>query len=262
MAERRLWTREELILALNLYLKLPFGKLHSGTKEIIHLAAIIDRTPGSVAMRLNNFASVDPYHQQRGIGGLPGGRKQVEPIWNEFVHNRELLLFKSEEILAGKEHVSIERKYAAILDDVKDVKGEDKIRLVKTRVNQAVFREIVIANYDGKCALTGIDVQPLLLASHIIPWSENKDERLNPENGICLSAFYDRAFDKGYIGVSEKYEILISRHLKKKKEKADYYTKHFAPLAGFKINLPTKYLPKKEFLEYHLDKVFEKHATI
>jgi putative restriction endonuclease len=62
------WTKEELILALNLYLKLPFGKLHSRSPEIINLARLIDRTPGSVAMRLNNFASVDPYHQQRGIG--------------------------------------------------------------------------------------------------------------------------------------------------------------------------------------------------
>jgi putative restriction endonuclease len=59
---QNLWTREELILALNLYLKLPFGKLHSGNPEIIHLAYLLGRTPGSIAMRLNNFASVDPFH--------------------------------------------------------------------------------------------------------------------------------------------------------------------------------------------------------
>ncbi len=82
---RRIWTREEFILALNLYLKLPFGKLHSNNPEIIRLAKIIGRTPGSVAMRLNNFASVDPYHQQRGIVGLTDGRKQVEPICCNFL---------------------------------------------------------------------------------------------------------------------------------------------------------------------------------
>ena len=81
MAERKLWTREEFALALNVYLKLPFGKLHSGTPEIVHLAGLIGRTPSSVAMRLNNFAAVDPYHRQRGIVGLPGGMKHVEPIW-------------------------------------------------------------------------------------------------------------------------------------------------------------------------------------
>jgi putative restriction endonuclease len=261
MAERRLWTREELILALNLYLKLPFGKLHSGTKQIIHLAAVIGRTPGSVAMRLNNFASVDPYHKQRGIGGLPGGKKQVEPIWHEFITNRDALLFESERILADKEQIPVETKYASILNDIKDLRGEDKMRQVKTRVNQEVFREMVIANYEGKCAITGIDIQPLLFASHIIPWSENKQERLNPENGICLSAFYDRAFDKGYIGVNENLEILVSKHLKKK-EHTDYYSKHFLQLKGAKINSPNKYLPRKEFLEYHLGKIFEKHAAV
>ena len=65
--ERRLWTREELILALNLYLKQPFGKLHHGTPEIIYLANIIDRTPSAIAMQLSNFASVDPFHQERGL---------------------------------------------------------------------------------------------------------------------------------------------------------------------------------------------------
>ncbi len=83
MAERKLWTRDELILSLNLYLKLPFGKLHSGTPEIIYLASLIGRTAGSVAMRLNNFANVDPFHKQRGIAGLSGGKRQVEPIWKE-----------------------------------------------------------------------------------------------------------------------------------------------------------------------------------
>ena len=87
------WTREELILALNLYLKLPFGKMHSRTPEVIHLANLIGRTPSSIAMRLVNFASVDPYHQNRGIGGLPGGKKQVEPIWQEFIDSKDDLLF-------------------------------------------------------------------------------------------------------------------------------------------------------------------------
>lgn len=252
---RKLWTRDELILALNLYLKLPFGKLHSGTPEIIHLANILGRTAGSIAMRLNNFASVDPFHQQRGIGGLPGGKKQVEPIWQEFIHNKDALLFESERILAEKEHTSIEHKFAEELKGTQHLKGEYKLREVKTRVNQNVFRQIVIANYNGKCAITGIDIPDLLLASHIIPWSKSEEERLNPENGICLSALYDRAYDKGYIGISEKFDILLSRELIKKHSE-DYHAKYFASIAGTKIILPKKYYPKKEFLQFHLDEVF------
>jgi putative restriction endonuclease len=253
---RKLWTRDELILALNLYLKLPFGKLHSGTPEIIHLANILGRTAGSIAMRLNNFANVDPYHQQRGIVGLVGGRKQVAPIWIEFINNKDALLFESERILAEKEHTSIENKFSDELQGTEHLKGEYKLREVKTRVNQNVFRQIVIANYSGRCAITGIDIPDLLLASHIIPWSKSEEERLNPENGICLSALYDRAYDKGYIGINERFEILLSSDLKKK-YKEEYHAKYFAPLVGTKIILPKKYYPNKNFLEFHLDEVFK-----
>jgi putative restriction endonuclease len=253
--ERRLWTREELILAFSLYLKLPFGKLHHGTPEIIHLAKILDRTPNSIAMRLSNFASVDPYHLKRGIKGLRGGIRQVEPIWNEFIYNKEELLFESEKILAGLEKQTIETKFAEILTGTEYLKGEIKIREVKTRVNQNVFRQIVLANYSCKCAISGIDIPDLLIASHIIPWSKNEQERLNPENGICLSPLYDKAYDKGLIGINEHYQILISNELKKK-ESLNYFSIQFGKIVGSTIHLPQKYLPKKEFLQYHLDTIY------
>ena len=256
MAKLNLWTKEELIVALNLYLKLEFGKLHSGNPEIIHLASLLGRTPSSIAMRLNNFASVDPYHRQRGIGGLPGGKRQVSPIWNEFINNKEELLFESERILAEKEHVAIEDKFSDLLKGTEKLKGEYKVREVKTRVNQNVFRQIVLANYSTKCAITGIDIPDLLVASHIIPWAKREEERLNPENGICLSALYDKAYDKGYIGITEKFEIILSTSLKKK-SKSDYHSKYFASLAGAKITLPKKYYPKKKFLQYHMDEIFK-----
>ncbi|RYY43817.1 MAG: HNH endonuclease [Chitinophagaceae bacterium] len=255
MPERKLWSREELILALNLYLKLPFGKLHSRTPEIVHLAGIIGRTPNSVAMRLNNYASVDPYHQQRGIVGLGGGKKQVEPIWQEFITNKEELLFESEKILAELEHDSLEDKFAEELHDLEGYKGEDRIRQVKTRVNQTVFRQIVISNYGGKCAITGIDIPALLVASHILPWSKSVDDRLNPENGICLSSLYDKAYDKGYIGITEKFEIIISKELRVRRNET-YYEKHFSFLENMKMQVPAKYYPNKRFLQFHLDEVF------
>lgn len=137
--ERRNWTKEELILAFNLYLKLPFGKMHQSNPNIIHLANLIGRTPSSVAMRLTNFASIDPFHQARGILGLPGGAKQCQPIWDEFATNRNELLFESERILAELENQSIESKYEASLRDISDLKGETKIREIKIRVNQSVL---------------------------------------------------------------------------------------------------------------------------
>lgn len=257
MRTTKLWSKDELILAFNLYLKLPFGKMHSRTPEIIELASITGRSVNSITIRLTNYASCDPFHQNRGVKGMVGGKKQCQPIWDEFFQNKEALIFESERILAEKENKTIENKYSELLFDLKDLKGETKLREVKTRVNQNVFRQIVVANYSGKCALSGIDLPDLLFASHIIPWSKNEEERLNPENGICLSALYDRAYDKGLIGINDKFEVVISSDLKKKSNNA-YYSKYFSHLENEKISLPNKYLPNKLFLEYHMDEIFSK----
>lgn len=254
---RRNWTREELVLTLNLYLKLPYGKMDSRTAEVIYLANLINRTPGAVAMRLSNFANIDPFHQNRGIVGLSGGRKQVEPIWEEFRGNTDELLFESETILAAKESNSIENKYSQILNGVENLIGESKVREVKVRVNQNIFRQIVLSNYSGKCAISGIDIPELLVASHIIPWSKNEKERLNPENGICFSSLYDKAFDRGLIGLNFDYSVITSKKLRENVTKP-YYDQYFAHIENKLISLPPKYYPKKEFIEYHLESVFLK----
>jgi putative restriction endonuclease len=253
--KRRLWSKDELILAFNLYLKLPFGKMHRSNPDIIKLANLLGRTPSSIAMRLVNFASIDPYHQERGVSGLPGGVKQCQPIWDEFNNNREELIFESEKILAEYENQTIESKYSFLLQDLK-VKGEDKVREVKTRVNQNVFRQIILNVYATKCAISGIDIPVLLNASHIIPWSRNEKERLNPSNGICLSKLYDAAFDNGLIGIKPNFSIILSSKITAHKKEA-YFEKHFGFLEHNKLHLPERFQPKKEFLEYHLDTIFQ-----
>ncbi|WP_276378935.1 HNH endonuclease [Flavobacterium sp. H4147] len=257
MAATRLWTKDELILAFNLYLKIPFGKTHTGNPKINELAKLIDRTPASIVMRLGNFASIDPFHINRGISGLLNGMNQVRPIWDEFFNNQEELIFQSEKILAQKQNTSIENKYQDLLSDINNVKGIDVLRTVKTRVNQSVFREIILANYNTKCAISGIDIPELLLASHIMPWSRNEEHRLNPENGICFSALYDKAFDKGLIGINLNHEIILSDTIKRKKD-TDFYAQHFNSIENQKIIEAQKYSPRKEFLEYHLDTIFNK----
>jgi putative restriction endonuclease len=254
---RNLWTKEELILAFNLYWKLPFGKMHTSNPQIIHLAKLIGRTPSSIAIRLVNFASVDPVLQARGIKGMQGGTSVVQPIWDEYFNNREELTFLSEQLLAQRENTTLEQKYKEEIIDFENLKGETKERLVKARVNQSVFRKMVLANYDFKCAITKIDIPQLLLASHIIPWSKNEKERLNPENGICLSPLYDKAFDKGLIGINTNYEVILSKELKTKKEHP-FFSNYFSNIEKKKITEPLSYLPKKEFLQFHLDTIFEK----
>ena len=60
MAQRPGWTRDPLLIALRLYMRTPFGRLHGRNPEIIHLATKIDRTPSALAMKACNFASLDP----------------------------------------------------------------------------------------------------------------------------------------------------------------------------------------------------------
>lgn len=254
--ERRLWSKEELILAFNLYLKLPFGKMHKGNADIIRLADLLHRTPSSIAMRLGNFANIDPYHRERGISGLSGGVKQCQPIWDEFNNNREKLIFESEKLLASLENQTIENKYSDVLQNINLPLGEEMVYEVKTRINQNIFRQIILNVYSSKCAISGINIPELLNASHIIPWAINENERLNPSNGICLSKLYDATFDKGLIGIKKDYSIVLSSKIKKHK-KDSYYDKYFGFLESKKINLPERFHPNKDFLEYHLDTIFQ-----
>ncbi len=254
---QKLWTREELILAFNLYLKLNFGQMHKGNAEVQHLAKLIGRSPGSIAMRLGNFAAVDPFHQQRGIGGLPGGIKQVQPIWNEFINNREELFYESERLRAQFEKKPIEQ----LIDfgDIELLEGKDKERLVRVRVNQYMFRAMVLAAYDFKCCVTGIKNSTLLLASHIAPWSKDKTNRLNPSNGLCLNALHDKAFDNYLFTVTPDYKIKLSAKLKAETGN-DFIQKNFIAFEGQTITLPQRYAPAKEFLVGH-NKVFKERNS-
>jgi hypothetical protein len=71
-------------------------------------------------------------------------------------------------------------------------------RLVVQRIGQDVFREGLMEYWQGRCPLTGITEPALLRASHIVPWSECKDnaQRLDVHNGLLLSALWDAAFDR------------------------------------------------------------------
>lgn len=136
--------------------------------------------------------------------------------------------------------------------------GEDVASESKRRKGQDYFRRMILANYGGRCALTGIDIPQLLLASHIIPWADksHKKDRLNPCNGICLSALYDKAFDQGLITISpDDYSVILSSALRENETK-EYYDKHFGIIIGKKLMMPADYLPNRDFLAYHRDKVF------
>ena len=257
MALRKNWTKEELILAFNLYLKLSFGQMHHHNQDVIGLSKLIGRTPSSIAMRLGNFASVDPFHQNRGVKGLEGGKKQVQPIFDEFINDRENLMFESEKILANFQGITIEQKFKEDLFDISNYTGQTKERLVKTRVNQNLFRKIILSAYSSRCAISGTNIPELLIASHIKRWADDSENRLNPSNGLCLNVFYDAAFDKGFIGIDLNYKIILSDKVKIYSSE-EYYDKFFSVIENSSIQLPDRFLPDKNFIQFHLDTYFNK----
>ena len=249
MAKGRAWTRDELILAINLYCKIPFGKIHMGTPEIIQLAQKLNRTAGSVSYKLANFASIDPTLPRKGASNVS---KLDREVWQEFFDNWDALAFESEKKVAEIQNLPLE-KYADV--DIDDFPvGEARERTVKTRVNQQFFRKMVLSTYNYRCCITGLPIEELLIASHIIPWSKDKKNRLNPSNGLCMNALHDRAFDKGLISFSDQYEMLISEKIEQSEpEKVDFFLKYKKQ----KIDLPNRFLPNVEFLAYHRKYIFQ-----
>ncbi len=249
------WSREELILTLSVYFQLPFGRLNRTTPEVKDLAKLIGRTNNSAALRLVNFAACDPYIIESGRHGMASGKRVCKPIWDEFVDDKERLFNEAQQIKAALLHKPIEE---TLNITEKDYKGKEKAVVIKQRVNQNVFRTMVLSNYEEKCAITGISIPELLVAGHIIPWTDSTpQQKLDPENGVCLSALYDKAFDKGLITISpDNYSIILSSALLEY-ESQEYFEKHFGNISGKVIMMPIEHKPNRDYLAYHRDRIFK-----
>lgn len=252
---QKLWARDELILAINLYWKLEFGKIHQRNPEVIKLAKLLGRTPSSIVFKLGNFGSFDPSLQERGVGGLKNTSKLDEQIWNEFFGNIQEVAYESEKLRASLEQKPLEELNEINVEDLPK-EGLMREQLVKTRVNQNFFRKTILASYKNTCCITGINIPNLLVAGHIVPWSVDEKNRMNPRNGICINPLHDRAFELGYLGIDRNYKIHISTSISEflNDQPLDDYFKKFDKQS---IRLPDRYLPDPEFLEYHLDVKFK-----
>jgi len=248
------WSRDELIVAFNLYCKTPFTKINSSNETIQELSKVVGRSASSVALKLANFARLDPDLQKRNISGMRHGSKGEIEIWSEFSKNWEELAYQSELILAKYRNNSVENSIQMFLGDLpKD--GIERETIIKTRVNQAFFRKTILASYNNRCCITGLPIPELLIASHIIPWAIDRKNRMNPCNGLCLNAFHDKAFDTGFISISADYTIILSRQLRKLKDQ-NILNNFFLCFEGKQIILPQKFFPDKTFLEYHNKNIF------
>src|ERR1700688_705616 len=129
---RRDWTREELIVAFNLYCKIPFGRIHIRNPLIIELARAIGRTPSALSWKLANFARLDPALKKRNISGATHGAQAEVDIWNEFNNNWERLTFESERLLEN-----MTGRAPDVAEETQDFpEGRTREALLRTRINQ------------------------------------------------------------------------------------------------------------------------------
>ena len=249
------WTREETIIAFNVYCKVPFKSSSKSNSTVIKYANIIGRSPSALNMKIGNFGRLDPELKKQGVVGLVNGSKLEEEVWNEFNENWEKLAFESEELIAkfqNKEIGEIEE-----INFEKFPEGKDIETTIKARVNQYFFRTAILSSYSLKCCITGLSIPDLLVASHIKPWSKDKENRINPRNGLCLNSIHDKAFDKGYITVTPDFKVKVSdyfNHYSKDKPVNDFFLKY----DNKNIIKPEKFVPAQEFLDYHYQNIFIK----
>lgn len=251
MARSDLWSRDQLLLALRLYMRLPFGRLHRGNPEIIELAKRIGRTPSATAMKASNFASLDPALQSRGIRGLSNLSSADRGIWDEFAANPEALAAEAEEAavrIAGTEEADV--------PELRIPTGPTEVeRVVRARRVQSFFRAAVLTTYESTCALTGIAGAELLTASHIIPWSDSVERRADPRNGICLNALLDRAFDRGLFTFDDDLRVVVSKRLSASVKEASLKCS-LDQIDGVSLRLPSRFPPDPEAIRAHRSTVF------
>lgn len=255
---RRNWTREELIVAFNLYCKIPFGKIYHSNPQLIELGKILGRSASAVSWKLVNFASLDPTITETGRVGAPHGSRLDKEIWEEFNGDWERLSYESERLLAQMAGQPLEQRAQISLADLPK-EGKEREAVVKVRVNQSFFRATVLAAYDFRCCISGLAVPALLNASHIVPWAEDKTHRVNPRNGLCLNALLDRAFDRRLLTVLPDYTVQVSKALHHLKEDAGLKDAILC-YEGASIRLPERFIPEPKLLHRHNQAFFRNES--
>lgn len=243
------WTRDELILAFELYCRIPFQRTKSSNPQVRLLATRLDRSPASIARKLGNFGAFDPELKKMNISGLGHASKLDREIWEEFHRDWGGLVIRAHE-LGGCFATSTED-----LDVLVPPAGPSEILAIrKQRIHQSFFRAAVLSSYQSICCVTGLSLQPCLIASHIVPWSVDERLRSDPTNGLCLSATFDRLFDTGHIGVTTDFRVRVSDKLLR--SGAGPVAELICRYHDQPIVLPHRFLPSREHLAWHLQTVF------
>lgn len=248
-----LWNRDELILAFDLYCRIPFGKTSAKHPLVIKLAKLLKRSPAGVGRKLGNFASFDPELQKRQISGLTHASKLDREIWDEFSCDWNRLVLEARRLreeLATAPEADEEDDFEIVLP--RGISERETIR--KARIFQAFFRDTVLSSYDETCCVTGLRIRECLVAGHIIPWSVSEQLRADPRNGLCLSATFDRLFDRGLMTISKNLEVIVSPSLRDLGD--NRITDMICKYHGSPMLRPRRFTPLEAHLQWHRSNVY------
>ena len=252
-SRRSPWRRDQLLVAFALYCRLPFGRLDRRNPEIVRAAQAMGRTPSALAMKLSNIASLDPDITNTGRKGLTAASTNDRDMWREMHGDWDRFATESQQALAAFGLPTDEDGAPEPQPAPSD--GEDRLAMRSTRVGQSFFRNALLSAYDGRCCVTELSNPHLLTASHIVPWREDRRNRLNPRNGLLLSALHDKAFDAGLMSVSDDFTVLVCESVLSTVGDP-FLATTLSSCHGRRIKLPTKFLPAQDFLAYHRRCVF------
>jgi len=247
------WTREELIVAFDLYCRIPFQQTKAGNPDVQSVARILRRSSAGVARKLGNFGAFDPGLRKKNISGLIHGSRLDKEVWEDFHDDWAGLVLEAAKLRSEFARSAQEPDASAELLVPPDGPSE-RITTAKQRIHQAFFRSAILSSYQGRCCITGISLREALVACHIVPWSVSEDHRADPTNGLCLSATFDRLFDAGLITIDHRFRVQFSPRAK---NAADLPTRtQLLCFEGQEIVLPERFAPSQNRLAWHREHVF------
>lgn len=216
--------------------------------EIVALADDLDRTVGSVTLKMTNLASIDDSLDRKGMANASALDRATWSAYFKDLAMQAAQLPSESETPAIPEMDDHQQQPLLGIPD-----GVNVPRIVNVRQGQDFFRGMILSNYSERCAISDIEQPVFLVAGHIRAWSKDAENRLNPRNGICLNRLHDKAFEDGLIAIEDDGRVLYSKELK------PVTRAKLEELGGEgRFRMPTKFRPDPLFLEYHRDCRFQR----
>lgn len=250
MATGRLWTEDEIVLALALYEITPSSKISGKNPAIMRLAQMLGRSSGSVSFKIANLLALDKSRTNgpKGFGNCSQLDKEVfETYWDSKSGSIDLdALSKKALQICSNNDAMREAPELLNITPQGEILGQDVFRLTKHRKNQSYFRTAVLANCNESCVISHCALPSLLEAAHILPWSEAEESRLSVANGIALNPLLHKAYDLDLLGITADGKVIFSEALK---ASTDFYSESLQNLDGRCIDFSQLKVPvNQDFL--------------